>query len=895
MSLRDIPSFLVNPYTFTPVPYATIVHDESHQYNLSTHAFVAAEAGDYNFCAALKAGAATNQFEIDLFVNDKRENALAASLGSAGQEQACRTVRLRKSDTVDVRVWQEQSTSQMWFHPNPDWNWMTIDKVNSLVSLDDIRSFSASVNRFTTVPFEPEIYDDAQRFDPEESYFYGDPGDYSLCASLAFPSIASGFELDLFTGGQRDMALTGSASGRPVEQGCRTVRLGKAQALDVRLYQAGGSMGFSSNSIWNWMTINKVSGLVSLRNITAFDALKDTPRLVPFSEAAYDEWNGQGFINGRFIARQAGDFSVCASLTSYPSNTTNGFELALYVNGAREAGLSGSNGLGFEQGCRTVRLRREDYLEVWVKQTALASMHFGPSCCWNWLTIDRISPFNQCLAEYAECSTASDCCSGDCTYGLCQPTTICSTNAQPGAPCKASDACSRAACDGNGQCVTAPLPDDGNPCTRAACDATTRQVTHAPDATLSCSDGDACNGVEHCSATGACESGPLPIVDGGQRACLASSLARGDGYTCLTKDNGAVSCFGWNHWGNLGTGDTNERPFPTGIVGSLGAVTDLSADMAHTCAVLADGRVACWGHNRYGELGDGTTEERPAPTVVPGLANAALVTTGRQHTCSLLLDGTVYCWGDNSHGQLGLDTTAVGRLQPARVPGLPAIRGISAGLLHTCAVTSDRKVWCWGNHDSGELGSGVSSAHGPMEVPGLTGVVAVTAGAGFSCALTDPAHVAYCWGKNDHGQLGRSTITTGPAPVAAMAMPFKAIDAGRNVACGLTLTGGVHCWGSNFAGALGVDNASDSFDSADPVATGVENAVAVSVGGQGACALLSDGAYRCWGENDYGAAGRAAGLSPRKPTGLDDVLADGGVAPLNRSPSAVWERCSDNG
>ncbi len=113
--------------------------------------------------------------------------------------------------------------------------------------------------------------------------------------------------------------------------------------------------------------------------------------------------------------------------------------------------------------------------------------------------------------------------------------------------------------------------------------------------------------------------------------------------------------------GQLGDGTTNSLVEPEVRVGVawLRGATALAASDAHTCALRTDGAVACWGYNEFGQLGDGTTTDRPTPVVVAGLTGATALAAGSAHTCALLGDGTVACWGANEYGQLGDGTVGV--------------------------------------------------------------------------------------------------------------------------------------------------------------------------------------------------------------------------------------------
>jgi alpha-tubulin suppressor-like RCC1 family protein len=116
----------------------------------------------------------------------------------------------------------------------------------------------------------------------------------------------------------------------------------------------------------------------------------------------------------------------------------------------------------------------------------------------------------------------------------------------------------------------------------------------------------------------------------------------------------------------------------------------------------------CWGYNEYGQVGDGTTTQRNAPVAVSGLNNAVAIASGLLHSCALLADGTVRCWGLNTVGQLGNDQEATappyGSPTPVQVVGISNAVGLAAGGHATCALLADGRARCWGSNATGQLG-----------------------------------------------------------------------------------------------------------------------------------------------------------------------------------------------
>lgn len=291
-------------------------------------------------------------------------------------------------------------------------------------------------------------------------------------------------------------------------------------------------------------------------------------------------------------------------------------------------------------------------------------------------------------------------------------------------------------------------------------------------------------------------------------------IAAGGFHSCALKTDGTVWCWGRNDEGQLGDGTVESRAAPEQVVGLPPAV-NLSAGYFHTCAVSIGKRVWCWGANVSGQLGDGTTENRSAPVEVP-LDFVTDVSAGLMHTCAVLRGPetrSAYCWGLNQDGQLG-DGTLTTRLTPTRVWQLDDPVQVSAGGRHSCAVTADHIAWCWGANDSGQLGDGtVVSRLIPVRVTGLESVsepVQVSAGLQHGCAVEANGWL-YCWGDNAAGQLGDGTTTdrlegTWVTKVSRIGL----VTAGGAHTCAAA-EGEAYCFGANASGQLGNGSTQNAF------------------------------------------------------------------------------------
>ncbi len=360
-----------------------------------------------------------------------------------------------------------------------------------------------------------------------------------------------------------------------------------------------------------------------------------------------------------------------------------------------------------------------------------------------------------------------------------------------------------------------------------------------------------------------------PVTVTALGSAVVNRLTAGDGHTCALTTAGAVKCWGWNETGQLGDGSNENRLAAVETSGLNAGSTAITAGRAHTCALASGGAARCWGSNSNGQLGNGDLVGQLAPTGVAGLsAGAQAIASGTNHSCAVNAGGAAQCWGQNSSGQLG-DGTAVERLAPATAVGLGSgVATIAAGLYHSCALTSNGRVFCWGYNGSGQLGipSSVEESLVPAVVydPPLS-VTAITTGAEHSCAVTSGG-AAQCWGENRSGQVGNdSTFDASlPTDVVGLTSGVIRIAAGSGHTCALTSSGGVKCWGANGSGQLGDGTTTQRLTPVDVV--GITGATAIAVGPLHSCAILSNGSARCWGYNAEGQVGDGTSVYVTSPT-----------------------------
>ena len=462
---------------------------------------------------------------------------------------------------------------------------------------------------------------------------------------------------------------------------------------------------------------------------------------------------------------------------------------------------------------------------------------------------------------------------------------------------------------------------------------------------------------------------------------IISALSVGDGFSCAVLDNGSTYCWGKNDLGQLGDGtvqDSNQVDTPLLMPSGLDAIT-ISSGQSHSCAILENGQVACWGRNNVGQLGDNSLTDRTTPTLalLPSSKEAVMIDVGISHTCAVMSDGSMYCWGLNANGQLADGTTTFQKIpiQSVLPQGKSAVL-VTTGEAHTCVLTDDTMIHCIGSNSDGQLGDGTTNSrttliethwnlntsissssftsghpagirlltsgwgqvnttssslptgftldvqHQVLSYDGVSSpnqnslTVAVTNSvtsdsaslttqvyefeslegridsfgfnAGFTsfdsedaisigtgyyngCLLTHESRMK-CWGYNAHGELGRGHTSTGSSPEFVSDSNMKStktMAVGSLHTCSIDNEDKLWCWGHNSNGQLG-DGSTSTRTSPQPVVDMDDGVLQVSVSRYHTCALKSTWDVFCWGNNDYAQSGDSSRnnvVSPHLVTG----------------------------
>jgi alpha-tubulin suppressor-like RCC1 family protein len=417
-------------------------------------------------------------------------------------------------------------------------------------------------------------------------------------------------------------------------------------------------------------------------------------------------------------------------------------------------------------------------------------------------------------------------------------------------------------CQSNSECAAGQecVPTVGCTAKEVVC---TDGVDNDGDTAIDCADTD-------CAQDLACQTGVTRLGNGGTF------------HNCITNSSGEVKCWGRNNCAQLGyfapDHATTQRSLnPTVIANTLADTPKMvRGGSFHSCALLNNGGVQCWGRNLEGQLGNGTTTSACSivPVNVSGMSTGTHLSAGGAFSCVVTNTGGVSCWGQNNFGQLG-DNSQTNRSSPVSVQGLGGTAvEVAVGIQHACARLTNGTVKCWGRNHVGQIGNNSTAElfkTAQTVGGGLGSVAQISVGAEFSCARR-ASGTAFCWGANYAGQLGIGT-TDGSDHATPVQVPgivdATEIGSGHFHSCIKRATQGLRCWGKNTVGQLG--NGSTAAAVATPTVLNILDATQFGMGQHYTCTRRTDGTLTCWGENVFGQIGDGTTTNRPSPTAVPNV------------------------
>jgi alpha-tubulin suppressor-like RCC1 family protein len=391
---------------------------------------------------------------------------------------------------------------------------------------------------------------------------------------------------------------------------------------------------------------------------------------------------------------------------------------------------------------------------------------------------------------------------------------------------------------------------------------------------------------------------------------LITEISLGVDHSSAITSEGRVFTWGYNSYGQLGDGTTTQRNIPTEITNQFVLLTgetvrSIFLGSEHSLAMSSYGRIYVWGRNSSGQLGDGTTTDRNIPKEITSHfyldAEEVIksISMGFSYSSGITSDGKIFTWGSNRQGQLG-DGTTTERNTPTEItnnfnavtiiqnffPISETISDLSLGGNHSSAITSEGRLFTWGDNNNGQLGDGTTEQTSiPKEITHQFSlnfgekIISVSLGYNYSSAITSEGRI-FTWGYNAYGQLGNSTTVSSKKPIEISSQfdmnegeIIKELSLGRYHSSAITSNGRVFVWGLNSSGQLG--NNLISYDSAnsDPIEitnyfglNDGELVISISMGSEHSIAYTSEGRIFTWGNNTYGQLGDGTTINKNIPT-----------------------------
>ncbi|MCO4763714.1 MAG: hypothetical protein KC502_19535 [Myxococcales bacterium] len=506
----------------------------------------------------------------------------------------------------------------------------------------------------------------------------------------------------------------------------------------------------------------------------------------------------------------------------------------------------------------------------------------APGC----LPADVCQGASTCAGKVCKKSATSTVCDdgNSCTTDSCTAKVGCKFTPSDGASCDDGDACSEKDTCQKSQCAgTKKTCSDGVACTQDACNYPNGDCSHVAS-DVACNDGNSCT-TDTCDAKSDCQLKPVKLGAscGGAQVCSgkvcklpwAVAVGVGDRFACALRQNKTINCWGLNDEAQLGSGvgGSGDANKPAAVFGGQSYVA-LSVGQAHVCAIDTTQNVWCWGQNNGKQCGNNKGDTTAKPIKVVGLTKATHIATGAHHSCAIAgASQQLYCWGESDVGETGIDAPSGNELLPHLVPlAGKGLLGVAVGTNHSCVVTAQKQVLCFGDNKGKQLGpeeSGNYSAD-PVSITmgskAITAVHKLSAGPTATWAIRKGAGKTLVWGTKPMGHSD-PWDTVDPDlgdPVETPKVSIDDVAMGKHHTC-LLMGSVVKCAGLSQQLALG--KASTNSVQVPTVVSNLTAITAIAAGSLSSCALRADGAVLCWGQQVNGNMGTGkTGSGPTPPT-----------------------------
>ncbi|MCK5322096.1 MAG: hypothetical protein KAJ47_02430, partial [Candidatus Aenigmarchaeota archaeon] len=344
---------------------------------------------------------------------------------------------------------------------------------------------------------------------------------------------------------------------------------------------------------------------------------------------------------------------------------------------------------------------------------------------------------------------------------------------------------------------------------------------------------------------------------------LFVNISAGNHHTCGLLSNGSAMCWGRDSDGQLGDGNDDQADEYSPVFVDIGYIfSSISNGEDHTCGILSNGSVMCWGRDSNGQLGDGNDDQvdEYSPVFVDTEYTFSSISAGQYHTCGILINGSAMCWGWDFFGVLGDgDDDQADEYSPVFVDTEYTFSSISIGTVQACGVLTNGSAMCWGYDFYGTLGDGdddQATEYSPVFVDTSYTFSSISVMLHHSCGVLTNGS-AMCWGYDSNGQLGDGNDDQADeyTPVFVdTEYTFDSIFAGWYHTCGVLTNGSAMCWGYDGNGELGDGYPSENKYS--PVFVDTEYSFSlISAGMDHTCSVMTIGSVLCWGSDNDGQLG----------------------------------------